>query len=205
MQPPTTAFRFGMAGVALLVFAIVCSGGYRLASADEHHSFAASGVPPATSRVTAGATYLLAVPGGMATLARAGLGAAHLQCQWSAPGSGAQFLAVTPLDPGTKATDAVATFLGPYSGPVSVNCLGWGAMFVDDADDAPTDYAGMLLLLATIGFTLAVPFLLAGARNRRRSAWPPGEDEEVERLVHVVHVRGEDEEVLHSDGGDVRD
>jgi hypothetical protein len=189
----------------LLLLGIGCAAGYRVAASGEHHSFAASGVPPASSEVTTGKTYFVAVPGGVDAFRRAGLDADHLQCQWAAPDAGAQLLAVVPLGSSTKATDAIATFLAPYTGRMSVTCVGWGPVFIDDADDAPADYAGVLLLLATIGFTLGVPIALAALRNRRRSVRPPSEDEEVERLVHVVHVRAEDEEVLGTDGGDVRE
>ena len=192
-------------GVVLLVLAVACVGGYRVVSSNEHHAYAASGVPAVSSQVTTGQTYFLSVPGGVNALAKAGVDANHLQCQWSAPGSGAQLLAVVPLGTSTKATDAIATFLGPYTGPIAVTCVGWGAVFIDDAADASTDYAGMLLLLATIAFTIGVPLALAGLHGRRRSAGAPGEDEEVERLVHVVRVRAEDEEVLDSHGGDVRE
>lgn len=205
MTQPARPSRYGLIGAVLLILAIACAVAYRVAASSEHHSYAASGVPPATSQVTTGKTYFLSVPGGVGALQRAGIDAGHLQCQWSAPGSGAQLLAIAPLGSSTKATDAIATFLGPYTGPMSVDCVGWGAVFIDDADNAPTDYAGMLLLLATIGFTLGIPFALAGLRNRRRSGRPPSEDEEVERLVHVVHVRAEDEEILDSHGDDVRE
>lgn len=205
MSAPARPSRYGLIGVVLLVLAVACVGGYRVVASDEHHAYAASGVPAASSQVTTGRTYLLAVPGGVHALAKAGVDAGHLQCQWSAPGSGAQLLAVVPLGSSTKATDAIATFLGPYTGPIAVTCVGWGAVFIDNADDASTDYAGMLLLLATIGFTLGLALALSGLRGRSRSVRAPSEDDEVERLVHVVRVRAENEEVLDTHADDVRE
>ena len=192
MQPTRRAFSAGLAGAFLLLVGILCAVGYRVGASGEPHSYGSSGVPPATAEVTGYRSYFLSVPGGVTALQRAGVDPGQLQCLWSTPGSGAQLLAVVPLGAATKATDAIATFLAPYSGPIAVTCTGWGPVFIDGADNASTDYAGVLLLLCVIAFTVGVPLALAGLRSRRRGTPGAAEQAEIDELVHAVHVRADD-------------
>ena len=105
----------------------------------------------------------------------------------------------------TKATNTVAHFVAPVSGRLHIDCRNWGTMFVPDANNRSTDVAGAFLVAAivllTIGAGLGLSALRSGGRERSDgSGGPTSEDEEIQRLVHVVKVRSEDEEVGGSDG-----
>lgn len=200
--------RIGTAGVVLLLAGIVFAGLYRITAGTEAHAFAPGAVPPATVRVTSGDQYLISVPGGVAALQRRGTNPSTLTCQWSAPGAASRALEIQAAGAGTKATNAVASFTAPVTGAVHVDCTGWGAVFVDDADNAPGDLSGLYLVLCVFAFTLGAGLALSALRARfvaahPASARPAGDDEEIERLVHVVRVRSKDGEVADPDRGDV--
>lgn len=203
---------------------LVLAGLYRLVSGGEHTAYASAGVPPATAHVTDGKTYELSVPGGVRTLQKRGADVNSPECQWSAPGAAGQVLQAQASGPDTKAINVVATFVAPVTGDIAVSCAGWGAMFIDDADSAPADLAGWLLVLAVLALTAGVGLGVsalcsaggeagqarrgnaagpAGSAGSARSAGTSGEDDEVERFVHVVHVRSQDPEVADPDSGDV--
>jgi hypothetical protein len=200
--------------IALLVLGLVLAGMYRVSSGTEHTAYASAGVPPVTARVTEGKTYGLSVPGGVRTLIGRGADVNSPECQWSASGTGTQVLQAQAGGPDTKAVNVVATFVSPVTGPISVTCAGWGAMFIDNADSAPADVAGWLLVLAVLALTVGVGLGVSALRSAgagtvgasgadsTRSAGPAGEDDEVERFVHVVHVRSQDPEVGGGDPGD---
>ncbi len=193
------------AATALIIAALLFGALYRIVSGTEHHSFSPGATAPNTVHVTAGKNYLLARPGGVKDLHARGVDVANPQCEWSVGGAGSQALTVTAAGTATKATNAVGTFVAPYTGDLHIDCLGWGPMFVDDADDAARDNAGWLLLLTTITLTAGVVLALATLREAAgRSERAPSEDDEIERLVHVVHDRVADDEVPGVDGGDVR-
>lgn len=200
--------RIGAAGVVLLALGIVLAGLSRVAAGTEHHSFAPGAVPPSSAHVTSGHQYLLSVPGGVDALSARGTDPATLRCQWSAAGTAAKSLDIEPGGPDTKATNAIASFTAPVTGAVHVDCTGWGAVFVDDADNASGDLAGLFLVLCIVAFTLGSGLALSAlrsylARPEADSAGPAGDDDEVERFVYLVHVRSEDDEVGGSDRGDI--
>ena len=190
------------------------AGLYRVLSGTEHTAYAAGGVPPATAHVTEGKTYGLSVPGGVSTLRKRGADVNSPECQWSAAGTGTQVLQAQAGGPDTKAINVVATFVSPVTGDIAVSCAGWGAMFIDDADSTPADVAGWLLVLAVVALTAGVGLGVSALRsaggiagNRvgepAGSAGFAGEDDEIERFVHVVHLRSQDPEVGDTDSGDV--
>jgi hypothetical protein len=117
-------------------------------------------------------------------------------------------LSVQLYGPDSKATDAIGTFAAPVTGDVHLDCIGWGAVFVDDADDAGGDLAGLFLVLCVIALTLGAALGLSALRLRYgpsdESARAASENDEIERFVHLVHVRSEDGEVADPDGDDVR-
>lgn len=203
--------RRALTAIALLVAGLVLAGLYRVLSGTEHTAFASGGVPPAADHVTEGKTYELSVPGGVRTLQRRGADVTSPECQWSAAGSGAQVLQAQASGSDTKAINVVATFVAPVTGDITVSCAGWGAMFIDDADSAPADVAGWLLILGVIALTVGVGLGVSALRSAGESAGraggesagTAGEDDEVERFVHVVHVRSQDPEVAGADPGDV--
>jgi hypothetical protein len=192
------------AATALIIAALLFGALYRIVSGTEHHAFSPGAVAPNTVHVTAGKNYLLAAPGGVKDLQGRGVDVATPQCEWSVGGGGSQALTVTAAGTGTKATNVVGTFIAPYTGNLHVDCLGWGPMFVDNADNASGDTAGWLLLLATLTLTVGVALALATLRAATAaSRRVPREDDEIERLVHVVHSRAADDEVGGGDGDDV--
>jgi hypothetical protein len=192
------------AATALIVAGLLFAALYRIVGATEHHSFTAGAVAPSSAHVTIDHDYTLSLPGGVKGLQADHVDVNTAHCEWSVGGAGSQALTVTVAGAGTKATNVVATFVAPYTGDIHVDCLGWGPMFIDDADDAQGDRAGWLLLLTTITLTVGVALGLAvlrsaGADSERAAR----EDEEIERLVQAVHVRSDDREVTRADGGDV--
>lgn len=193
----------------LLVLGILLGGLYRVTSGTERHAYAPGAVPPSSVHVTVGHTYMISVPGGVAALQDHGLSPSGLTCEWSAGGSAAQVLSVQLYGPDAKATDAIGTFGAPVTGDIHIDCIGWGTVFVDDADHARGDLAGLFLVLCVIALTLGAALGLSALRLRhagsaRDSARAVSENDEIERLVHLVHVRSEDGEVPDADGGHVR-
>ncbi|MDQ2751203.1 MAG: hypothetical protein M3Y44_16990 [Actinomycetota bacterium] len=201
---PRASVARAAAATALIVFALLLGALFRILSGSEHHAFGKGAVAPDSAHVTVGKTYTLSAAGGVKALQHRGIDVTRPQCEWSVNGSASQALTVTAAGPGTKAVNVVATFVAPYTGALHVDCLGWGPMFLDDAKGADPDYAGWLLLLATISLTVGIALGTAslravGAHSERAAR----EDDEIERLVHAVHVRSEDDEVPGSDAGDV--
>lgn len=199
--------RRAVIATVLLLLGIALAAAYRVVSGTQHQAFSVGAVPPASSQVTEGKTYQLATPGGVRALKKRGLDVNAPQCEWSVDGSGAQVLQVAAGGPDTKAINVVATFVSPVTGAIRVDCAGWGPMYIDDADNSPADVAGWLLVLAVIALAVGVglgvsALRLAGeeAGSRPRS---PREDEEIERMVHAVHVRSEDAEILDTYRGDL--
>ncbi len=205
-MPSTSRASVARAGAAVgLVIAAVLLGALsRILSGTEPHAYAKGVVAPNSARVTLGQAYTLSVPGGVKALQARGVDVSSGQCDWSVDGSASQALPVAAAGEFTKATNVVATFIAPYTGDLHVTCLGWGPMFLDDADSTPGDPAGWLLLLATVtltvGIALAMAALHSSGIDSERAA---REDDDIERLVHDVHVRSADIEVTRPDGGDV--
>ncbi len=192
--------------VAVLVAGLVLAALVRVVGGTEQHSWSPGAVAPEFARLTAGKTYQLAVPGGIKDLTDRGIDVTTPRCSYTVRGGTGRPLAVTAEGADTKATNTVGRFAAPVTGEVHVDCLGWGALFVDDADDASPDVAGWLLVLAvvllTVGAGLGLSALRAG-RARRAHTRDTG-DEEIERLVRLVHVRsegGEPELDLGADSG----
>ncbi|WAX57920.1 hypothetical protein M6B22_03930 [Jatrophihabitans cynanchi] len=199
--------RMATAAVLLLFAALILAGLCRIVGGTQRHSYSPGAAPPAYARVIENKTYQLAVPGGVHALQGRGVDVAQLQCQWSAADSGEQLLDVSSAGANSKATNTIGTFVSPYTGAISVDCSGWGAVFIDDAEGAAPDLSGLFLVLCilalTAGAALALAALRAYAGASRRPGRPSREDEEVERFVHLVHVRSEDGEVGRGDGPDV--
>jgi len=205
-MPSTSRVSATRAAVAtgLIIAAVLLGALYRIISGTEHHAFAQGAVAPNTSHVTRGQSYTLSAAGGVTALKARGVDVSTAQCEWSTGGTASQALVVAAAGASTKATNVVGTFVAPFTGDIHVDCLGWGPMFLDNADGAAGDTAGRLLLLATITLTIGVALGMSALRgagvDSERAA---REDDEIERLVHAVHVRSEDREVSGADGGDV--
>lgn len=194
------------AATVLIVAGLVLGALSRVFSATEHHAFSAGAVSPNSAHVTLGKTYGLSTPGGVRALDAQGIDVSSAQCEWSADGSAKQALPAAAGGSSSKATNVVATFVAPYSGEIHVDCLGWGPMFLDNADDASADPAGWLVLLVSIALTAGVALALSVLRRTGRDSQRAArEDHEVERLVHAVHVGSDDAEIPGAYGSDVID
>jgi hypothetical protein len=200
--------RRAVVATMLLLLGVGLAAAYRVVSGTQRQAFSVGAVPPTGSQVTEGKTYQLAVPGGVASLTKRGITITAPQCEWSVGGSGAQVLQVSPGGADTKAINVVATFVSPVTGNIHVDCAGWGAMYIDDADNAAADVAGWFLVLAVIALSVGAgigvsAMRMAGDEAASSARWSTREDDEIERLVHVVHVRSDDGEVLGPHRGDV--
>jgi hypothetical protein len=209
---PMSAAASPIAGRAIIATILLLGGlgltaAYRVLSGAERQSYSAGALAAATYHVTAGKTYELSVPGGVAALKKSGADIATAQCEWSSAGSGTRVLPATASGSDTKAIDVVATFTAPDTGEIHVDCSGWGAMYIDNADNAAGDAAGWFLVLGVIalavGVGLGVSALRLAGEEVSSSRRPTREDDEIERLVHAVHVRSQDSEVADTDRGDV--
>jgi hypothetical protein len=202
--------RRALVAIGLLVAGLALAASYRVVSGTEHTAYASGGLPATGAQVTEGKTYGLSVPGGVDELRKRGANVNSPECSWSVPGGASQVLSAQASGADTKAINVVATFTSPVTGPIAVTCAGWGAMYIDDADNAPADVAGWLLVLAVIALTVGVGLGVSALRSAgnlapsgRTSGGPVSEDDEVERFVHVVHVRSQDPEVGPADPGNV--
>ena len=190
-----------IAAVALLFVGIAAFGLWRVLGSTEELPYRTDAEIAPSSAVTLDAQYSLAVPGGVQAMldhgvpiagGDAGVETINLQCTYTAGGEANQTLAVSAASIDTKATNTVGTFVSPISGRISVQCSGWGSMFIPDADDAPADNAGTALLVGTIAITiglcLGLSVLYSGWSRRAASAAAgrSGDDDEVEALVDVA-------------------
>lgn len=199
--------RLAVPATLLVLLGVLLLGLYRVSSVTEKHSYASGATAPASVHVTAGKSYALSVHGGINGLQHRGVSIVSPNCTWSLAGSAAAALPVAMEKADTKATNQVGTFVAPATGDVHVECAGWGVVFVDDADNASGDLAGVFLLGGVVALTLGVILALAAARqavalsSARRSA---GEQDEVEARVDVAGWSGGPHgEVRHDDLGDV--
>jgi hypothetical protein len=177
-----TAVLAVLAGVSLLV-AVAFLGLWRIAAGSQNHAYDSGPMPPTTVALTAGKTYQLSTVDGPEQLSDRGALEQPAACTWSTAGEAPQALAVTPVTADSRSTHVVATFVGPAGGDVHIECPAWGAVWVDDSDDAPTDLAGLFLVVAVITLTSGVIFALTAVY--RRSIAPVGR-----------HARDEDEEIV---------
>lgn len=140
------------AGIVLLFASIVLFGAAAVLSGSQRHSYSADAVPPRYVTVTQGESYRISIHGGVAAEAARGLQPSALQCDFSTVGSGAGYLDLQAESASSKATNDIATFTAPVSGRIHIDCTGLGAVFVDDADDAGFDGAGLAVVLGIAAF-----------------------------------------------------
>jgi hypothetical protein len=168
-EPPAQrapAHRRAVAATALTITAVVLFGLYRIGNGSEHHAYSSGTLPAATARLNAGTTYHLAVRGGVDEIARRGGSLAAPPCVWSVADGASQGLTVSVENAQTKAVNTVASFVAPASGDIRIECPGWGAVFVDDAEDSASDAAGWFLALGTLALAIGVPLGLSALRAR---------------------------------------
>jgi hypothetical protein len=219
------AVRAGLLGVLLIVLGLGAWGTSRIFAGTQAAAYARDALAPDTVGLTAGHEYTIAYPGGVEALAEMGMTPAGLTCDWQPATGPARDLAVSTVPVRTDLTNVLGTFVAPAGGQIRITCARLGPMFVDDADDARADVAGWLLLLATAALTAGGVLCLRAyaARGERSpagsaragstragdtaagggSAGAAREDEQVERLVRIVHLRALDDEVVDTDGRDI--
>jgi hypothetical protein len=191
--------RRGVIAVVLIVLGLILFAGYLVFNGSEHHSFNAGATPPSAVHVTEGKTYEISTPGGIPSLLHRHLDPNSITCQYTTVDGSVHQQQVSPLGSGSRTTHAVATFVADSTGSIHLSCTGLSAgTFVDDADNSPADPAGLLLLLSTIAFALAVPFGLSYLY--RRSLESPRNHYKVEALVEPPVL---DDEVIEPYRGDV--
>jgi hypothetical protein len=179
----SAAVRTGAVGVALVLVGAGLWLVARLVAGTQPHSYG-DGPPPESVQLVAGHTYTLAIRGGVAAAQNFGVVPSTLRCNVASPQIGERPLTVNAEPSDTKAINQIATFVAPVTGRVHVNCPGRAAVFVDDAADAPADYKGLALLLATIALTVGIPLTLSAIRILRRDQ--SGPHDQVERELEVA-------------------
>jgi hypothetical protein len=177
----------GVVGVVLVLVGLACFGLWRVLSGTGNQPWDKGASAPPSAQVTAGGTYSLAVPGGVPAMLARGVPVAQnggnqtisLQCWWSPVAGERQSLDVSPESADTKAENTVGHFTAPRTGPLHVDCDGWGAMFIPDADNRPADVAGWVLLAAILTLTVGAGLGLSAARTawQRRSSLPADDDD----------------------------
>lgn len=207
----TRAARALIAIVTLLI-GLALLGLWRVLDGNERVPFARDATPPRYVHVTSDHTYALAVPGGVRAMLARGIavsqsqGTIALQCDYTPQGSAASIsLQVSPESSESKAETTVGTFVAPVTGDIAVKCTGWGAVFVPNSDDRPTDYAGWALLGAIITLTAGAVLGLSELRLLTLRLSAARERDEVERVVDPPIGSGDDGEVGGRDRDDVRE
>ncbi len=159
----------------LLILGIGFGAVARLAASAEQTSYFGRSSAPQFAQVTEGRTYLLSVHGGVNALTDQGLNAASLACSYLTPSNNTlQSLKLTAEAADTKATNAVASFLAPLTGAIRVQCPSYaGAVYLDGADNAPFDLAGLYLLLCIGSLFGAVVFGVSAARTAASAPLDP--------------------------------
>jgi hypothetical protein len=163
-----------IAGVALLLLAMVVFGGSRVLAAGQRHAYDSRATPPATYRLTAGKDYQLSAPGGVAALTKAGLlvTGETVNCT-STDSAGVQRpLIIQSTKDDDRDLTEVATFQTDSTGTMHISCAGISKVFVDDADNAAADIAGSLMLLTIVLGVLGVLAAASGgyALSNERAA-----------------------------------
>jgi hypothetical protein len=155
-----------MIGVLILLLGLLCGGAYRLLAGTEHHSYSPGAVAPTQVHLTANRKYELAVPGGVQSLVRIGAEVGTPQCSYTLSGGLVSTqLSVTAEGSDSKATNLVGRFVSPVTGLVHVDCLGWGAVFVDNPDGGAHDLAGWFLLGSVLLLPVGVGMSLSALRS----------------------------------------
>jgi hypothetical protein len=190
--------------VVLLLAGLASLGVWKIAAGNENLPYDAGATPPASVHVTKDRQYSLAVPGGVrAMLARgvptkgvSGQTQISLECTWSSratTGTSGTALIVSSESTSTKAENTVGHFAAPVTGDIQVLCAGWGAMFVPDSDDRPTDWAGVALLLAIVTLTVGAALGLTELRLAVQRARSADGDDDVDDTEQIGAVEDEED------------
>jgi hypothetical protein len=150
-------------GVVLLLVAGSAWLARGAANSSAAHAWTPDATPPRTVQLTAGEEYKLSTPEGIAALAdQEGADQPTVRCTATSRSGSTVRLKVTvgPVD--RRILYAVGQFQGPFSGPAAISCAGVGRVFVDDADDAVFDTAGLLVVVTVLALFVGGALTLSG-------------------------------------------
>lgn len=176
-RPPGARAGRGALAIVLIVVGVLFAMLYRYENGRENHSYNDGGPAPTYVHLTAGKQYEISTPGGMDALVKGGGSASALNCNYTPQdGTATSQLSTTSLGTGTRTVHAVATFVGPVTGLVRVECRALQSTYIDDADNVGGDPAGLFLLLCAITLSIGAMFGLSALYWRPRplaAAAPP--------------------------------
>jgi hypothetical protein len=150
--------RLGLVAALVGVAAILAFVLYAITDGSGLHSWNSGAVPGQSFQLTEGKTYQLSTKGGVSALQARGASTTAPTCTWTSGGDAARALTVTLLPDDSRALNQIGTFVGPASGEIAIDCVGWDGAYVDDADNSTFDVSGLFLLLG-IALTLAAVLL----------------------------------------------
>jgi hypothetical protein len=186
-------------GTLLILVGLACWALYVNAANGERHSYARGGNPPTYARLESGRTYGIAIRGGVGREVQLGLNPQSVRCTAARPGEAPGALDVTAETSDTKMINQIASFVSDINGLVSVQCAGIGPVYVDNAADAPFDWSGVWLVLASLALVVGLPLALSGLRRPVRRVDPAaarGLEFERDGEAHVVGTGPRDD--LHA-------
>lgn len=180
--PRPTISRVALAGPLLVLVGLACWALYVKQSRSQPHAYSHGANPPSYVRLLAGQTYWISVRGGVARVAELGIDPTALHCTAARTGEtpGAVQLVTETSD--TKENDRIASFVSTVSGQVQIRCDGIGAVYVDNAADAPYDWSGFWLVLTSITLAVGLPLTLSFLRrvSVNGASFALDDDDEVE-------------------------
>lgn len=159
------ASRMAFVAAVLVVVGIGLCVLSRIVGPGEGHSYTSGAVPPESVTLTAGHQYTISIHGGVRAESSQGLDPNALACTVAPAGGVRQPLSLARETTGTKAVNQIANFVSPVSGRVHVDCTGLSGVFVDDADNASPDNAGLFLLLGVIALAIGLPLAVSVMRR----------------------------------------
>ena len=150
-------------GVVLLLAAGLAWFGRAAANSTAAHAWTPDAPPRRTVQLSAGRDYTLSTPAGISALAdQQGVDQPKLRCSATPQSGSAVALKVTVGQVDRRIPHIVGQFRAPFSGPAAISCTGVGRVFVDDADDAAFDAAGLLVVLTVVALLVGATLTLSG-------------------------------------------
>jgi hypothetical protein len=161
--------RLGL-GVLFLLVAVVCFGVATLLSSNQRHAYNRRATPPPIYHLTLGKQYQLSSPTGVAGLQKAGVLATStpLSCTVSRSGESPVTLPIVNTHDDVRDLHLFATAQAPATGAFHVACAGVDEVFVDDADDSPRDWVGVLVIFSVLFGVLGIAAGLSGGYQLSR-------------------------------------
>jgi hypothetical protein len=163
-------------GVVLILIAIVVYAASQFIAGRQRHAYDPGASPPSSYHLTAGKKYQLSSAGGVSELKKERVLSSVTTpvCNQAAATGKEVGLKLDSTNDDDRDLHVFAAFTATQTGDFHISCLRISDVFVDDADNSPSDFAGALLLLATllglIGAIAAVSggYQLSGSAAGRR-------------------------------------